>query len=172
LGVIAMRYKTTVAVLQQTNKLSSSNIRTGRHLIIPMSERRGATHKGQVQFTMGGEEEKPKKGKKLIHLVIKGDTWWDLARTYDVGLNQLAAWNGKVPKDTLSLGQKLDVWATRSHLGTSVTKTVNYEIKRGDSLWRISQRFKVSIAQLREWNGLSIRSLLKPGQKLTLYVDV
>ena len=172
LGVIAMQYKTTVAVLQQTNKLSSSNIRTGRHLIIPMSERRGALHKGQVQFTMGREEEKPKKGKKLIHLVIQGDTWWDLARTYDVGLNQLAAWNGKVPKDTLSLGQKLDVWATRSHLGTSVTKTVNYEIKRGDSLWRISQRFKVTIAQLREWNGLSIRSLLKPGQKLTLYVDV
>ena len=172
LGVIAMQYKTTVSALQQTNKLSSSNIRTGRHLMIPMSEPRGVNYKGQDQFAMDGEEEKPKKGKKIIHLVIEGDTWWDLARTYDVGLSQLAAWNGKVPKDTLRLGQKLEVWATRSHSGTSITKTVNYEIKRGDSLWRISQRFKVSIAQLREWNGLSIRSLLKPGQKLTLYVDV
>jgi membrane-bound lytic murein transglycosylase D len=140
--------------------------------MIPMSEPRGVNYKGQDQFAMDGEEEKPKKGKKIIHLVIEGDTWWDLARTYDVGLSQLAAWNGKVPKDTLRLGQKLEVWASRSHSGTSITKTVNYEIKRGDSLWRISQRFKVSIAQLREWNGLSIRSLLKPGQKLTLYVAV
>ena len=169
LGVIAMKYKTTVTVIQQTNKLSSSNIRAGRHLMIPMSV---TNYKGQDQFVIDREGGKQKKGKKITHLVIEGDTWWDLARTYDVGLRELAAWNGRVPKDTLSLGQKLDVWTTRSHSGTSITKTVSYEIKRGDSLWRISQRFKVSIAQLREWNGLSIRSLLKPGQKLTLYVDV
>ena len=169
LGLIAMKYKTTVKVLQQTNNLSSSNIRAGRHLMIPMPV---ANYKGQDQFDIDREERKQKKGKKIIHLVIKGDTWWDLARTYDVGLRELAAWNSRMPKDTLSLGQKLDVWTTRSHSGTSITKTVSYEIKRGDSLWRISQRFKVSIAQLREWNGLSIRSLLKPGQKLTLYVDV
>ena len=89
-----------------------------------------------------------------------------------MSIRELAAWNGKVPKDTLGLGQKLDIWTMRAHSGEALTKTINYVIKRGDSLWRISQEFKVSIAQLREWNGLSIRSLLKPGQKLTLYVDV
>ena len=172
LSVIALQYKTTVSVLQQTNKLRSSKIRTGRHLMIPMSAGRDRNFKIQDKFANNREGKKEKKGKKVIHLVTKGDTWWDLARTYNVSIRELAAWNGKVPKDTLGLGQKLDIWTMRAHSGEALTKTINYVIKRGDSLWRISQEFKVSIAQLREWNGLSIRSLLKPGQKLTLYVDV
>ena len=170
--MIALQYKTTVSVLQQTNKLRSSKIRTGRHLMIPMSAGRDRNFKIQDKFANNREGKKEKKGKKVIHLVTKGDTWWDLARTYNVSIRELAAWNGKVPKDTLGLGQKLDIWTMRAHSGEALTKTINYVIKRGDSLWRISQEFKVSIAQLREWNGLSIRSLLKPGQKLTLYVDV
>ena len=172
LSVIALQYKTTVSVLQQTNKLRSSKIRTGRHLMIPMSAGRDRNFKSQDKFANNREGKKEKKGKKVIHLVTKGDTWWDLALTYNVSIRELAAWNGKVPKDTLGLGQKLDIWTMRSHSGEALTNTINYVIKRGDSLWRISQEFKVSIAQLREWNGLSIRSLLKPGQKLTLYVDV
>ncbi|HHA19799.1 MAG TPA: LysM domain-containing protein, partial [Methylophaga sp.] len=48
----------------------------------------------------------------------------------------------------------------------------NYRIRSGDSLWKISQKFNVSVAQVREWNGLSERTLLQPGQRLTLYVDV
>jgi hypothetical protein len=28
------------------------------------------------------------------------------------------------------------------------------------------------VAQVRDWNGLSERTLLKPGQNLTLHIDV
>ena len=58
LGVIAMKYKTTVTVIQQTNKLSSSNIRAGRHLMIPMSV---TNYKGQDQFVIEREGGKQKK---------------------------------------------------------------------------------------------------------------
>ena len=173
LGVIARKYHTTVAVLKKTNKLSSNNIRSGRHLMIPMSVGKASDFVSQGQLAKHQRRAKtPKNGKNIIHIVTKGDTWWDLAKAYKVGVRQLATWNGKAPRDTLSLGQKLAVWPSKN-LSTSATmKTVSYRIKSGDSLWKISQQFNVSVAQVREWNGLHKRTLLRPGHKLTLYVDI
>jgi membrane-bound lytic murein transglycosylase D len=39
-------------------------------------------------------------------------------------------------------------------------------VRRGDSLWLISRRFRVSVAELQDWNGLRNGSILKPGQTL------
>jgi membrane-bound lytic murein transglycosylase D len=41
-----------------------------------------------------------------------------------------------------------------------------YRIKRGDSLWSIASRHSVSVGELRRWNRLKQRSVLKAGQKL------
>jgi len=48
---------------------------------------------------------------------------------------------------------------------------INYKIRSGDSLWAISRKFNVHMTQVREWNGLSDRTLLKPGQNLTIYPE-
>ena len=53
-----------------------------------------------------------------------------------------------------------------------MTKRIGYRVRRGDSLSRISQKFGVSINQLRRWNNLPKGKYLQPGQRLTLYVDV
>ena len=45
------------------------------------------------------------------------------------------------------------------------------DMGRGDSLWRISKRFNVSVAALREWNELRRDHSLQPGQTLELYVN-
>ncbi len=52
------------------------------------------------------------------------------------------------------------------------TRKVRYTVRNGESLWKISQRFKVSIVDLREWNRLREGKYLQPGQKLNLYVDI
>lgn len=49
-------------------------------------------------------------------------------------------------------------------------RKIIYRVRRGDSLSRISQRFKVTIGQLKRWNGLKREQYLQPGQKLILYV--
>jgi membrane-bound lytic murein transglycosylase D len=51
-------------------------------------------------------------------------------------------------------------------------RTVNYTVRNGDSLYRIAQKFSVSIADLRRWNNLSKGKYLQPGQHLKLHVDV
>jgi len=46
------------------------------------------------------------------------------------------------------------------------TETRYHEVAPGETLFRISRRYDVSVDDLRRWNGLSDRSLIHPGQKL------
>jgi peptidoglycan lytic transglycosylase D len=45
-----------------------------------------------------------------------------------------------------------------------------YSVKRGDNLWDIGRHYGISVRQLTQWNGISRKSLLKPRQKLTVWV--
>lgn len=172
LGLIAQHHKTTVAIIKQANGLKNNTIRAGRHLLIPVASGKPSDYPHTVSQRLATRQNSPRSGNKQIHTVKSGDTWWDLANTYKVSVNKLTSWNGKAPGDTLSLGQKLVVWTKGKTKTANNMRTVNYKIRNGDSLWKISQKFNVTIAQVREWNGLSDRTLLKPGQNLTLYVDV
>ncbi|MDD3519130.1 MAG: LysM peptidoglycan-binding domain-containing protein, partial [Chromatiales bacterium] len=49
-------------------------------------------------------------------------------------------------------------------------QTVSYSVRNGDSLYSISRRFSVAVADIRRWNRVE-GDLLRPGQRLTLYVD-
>ena len=50
-------------------------------------------------------------------------------------------------------------------------RRLSYAVRQGDSLYRIARRFSVGVADIRRWNRID-GSLLRPGQRLTLYVDV
>ena len=118
-------------------------------------------------------------------LASEGDTFWDLAQLHNVNVRALAKWNGMAPRDPLTPGQKLVIWS-RSGIETSslegvvlalpqqrsVTKRIGYRVRRGDSLTKISRKFRVSVAQLKRWNHLPEGKYLQPGQRLTVYVDV
>ncbi|MFC1678563.1 septal ring lytic transglycosylase RlpA family protein [Patescibacteria group bacterium] len=43
-----------------------------------------------------------------------------------------------------------------------------YTVKKGDSLYRIADKYKVHIYQIREWNDLGSNSLLRPGQEIII----
>ena len=51
-------------------------------------------------------------------------------------------------------------------------RRINYTVRRGDSLHRIADNFRVSVADIRRWNGLHGQRYLQPGQRLVLHVDV
>jgi membrane-bound lytic murein transglycosylase D len=44
------------------------------------------------------------------------------------------------------------------------------EVRPGDSLWKIANRYRVSLKKLRLWNGLWKSSRLRAGQKLRVYI--
>jgi membrane-bound lytic murein transglycosylase D len=181
LSHIARRYHTTVALLRHTNKLSGTRIRAGQHLLVPKAA------KNQERYALSAEgrrralQETPRTGKKVYHVVAKGENLWAISRRHAVSLKSLAKWNGLAPGDVLRPGDRLVVWrktlllAQGRAAGPSSKqrlRTIHYTVRRGDSLYRIAQRFGVTVVQLRRWNRLDGRSVLHPGQTLTLQVDV
>ncbi len=46
-----------------------------------------------------------------------------------------------------------------------------YVVKRGDSLDRIAEKFRVSAKDIVEWNNLRNRRLLRAGEKLKIFTD-
>ncbi len=45
-----------------------------------------------------------------------------------------------------------------------------YTVRKGDNLWDIGRSYGVSVRQMTRWNGISSRSILRPGQKLVVWV--
>ncbi len=185
LSTIATKYHTSVTLIKRTNRIRGTQIRAGKSLIIPVASRSAPTYKHSAEQRKSRTQNVSRKGKKTHHTVQRGDTLWDIAQLYKVGVRALAKWNSMAPTDTLRLGQKLVIWSNKSakvsvieaahHAlppNRSITKRIGYRVRRGDSLSRISSKFNVSVAQLRRWNKLPKGKYLQPGQYLTVYVDV
>jgi membrane-bound lytic murein transglycosylase D len=46
---------------------------------------------------------------------------------------------------------------------------VRYRVRNGDSLWTIARRHNVRVRDLTRWNGISSRSVIRPGQRLVIW---
>jgi membrane-bound lytic murein transglycosylase D len=99
-----------------------------------------------------------------------------ISRQYSVSLKDLMAWNG-LTNANLRPGQVLRVSAPAggtvapaplaAPVGpeTDATGVVRHTVAPGESLYRISKQYNVTVQQLMEWNGLSDFNV-KLGQKL------
>ena len=107
------------------------------------------------------EEPKPVKTDAVkYHKVRRNETLSSIARRYGITVSQLKRWNG-LRSNTAKVGTTLKVSnpSKQTTTTTMTNKTDNekqkyYTVKRGDSLSSIADRFGVTVAQLREWNGI------------------
>jgi len=176
---IAKRHNTTPEVLKEVNGLTRNLIRAGDHLMIPTATHTLAAYTQSADRRLARTQNTPRGATRINHTVASGDTLWEIARRYGVSTRSLAKWNGMAPGDTLSVGRTLVVWADSRKSppapGASPVareRKVHYTVRRGDSLYRIAQRFRVSVAQIQHWNNLDAARYLQPGQTLTVYVDL
>ncbi len=177
LGTIAQAHGTSVAMLMDSNKLKSTRIRVGQELLIPVGSGAGVRVAAAGGGGTGTAASAPKGGRKVVHTVQAGDTLWDIARQHGVTTRQIADWNRIALNDTLRRGQKLTLWPGNAQAAApaapaSTTQSIRYTVRSGDSLWAISKRFRVSVADLRDWNDLATGQQLRPGQRLQVYLNV
>ena len=183
LGVIADRYHTTIAQLKRRNGLHNNMIRAGHILMVPSPSKRYTRYVLSEPMRVARTQNRAHGARKHVIHVQNGDTFWGLARLYHVSVAKLAKWNGMAPHDTLHVGQKLVIWQSgnrtlgarhvrKSSYPVSALRRIRYVVHRGDSLSSISDHFNVSLHKLARWNELSMSSILHPGQRLTLFVDV
>ena len=168
LSHIASRYGTTVAVLRKTNELPGNTIRTGQQLIIPEGTQDSARY-----VALASDKPVPATGKDLKYRVRNGDSLWAIARSYNVSVGELAEWNKLASNARIKPGQQLTIHRQPTSVQASSTvRPINYTVRKGDSLFLISQKFNVSVNDLKQWNALEKQKYLRPGQKLKLYIDV
>ena len=121
---------------------------------------------------------------RIRYRVKSGDYLGKIANRYGVSVSSIKRWNG-LKSNNLRVGQRLTIYPKRAiATGSSqpskakpVTKKptpkgeyATYVVKKGDSLWLISQKYpKVSVAQLKEWNDIWSTKSLKPGTELKIY---
>lgn len=181
LSHIAKRYHTTVRLLKQVNNIRRHTIRKDKHLLIPLATRSLSQYSLTQPQRSSAKRSVKRPGQKVIITVRNGDTFWDLSRQYKTSVRKLAKWNGMAPRDTLKPGSRLVLWLNHkqprpqrinTRLPANTIRTIHYTVRQGDSLARISAKFRVTIKQLRKWNRLPIGKYLQPGQRLKLYVDV
>lgn len=180
LGSIARRYGTTVALIRDVNNLRGTQIRAGSDLMIPTARRSLSSYRKSEDGRLAKLQQTSRGRSKSLYTVRPGDSFWKIANDHGVGVRQLASWNGMSPRDTLSVGRELVIWDARrtrsaaaSPPGDRTLRRISYTVRRGDSFARISSRFRVSVSQLQKWNRAAARQkYLRPGQKLTVYVDV
>jgi membrane-bound lytic murein transglycosylase D len=170
LGGLAAEHKTSVKEIQRANKINTTNIRVGKHLLIPVAMKSGAkfTSTGQMQQTR--TQQSHGSGYRTTYQVKSGDSLWTIARNQKVSIEQITKWNNLNKNSPLKIGQKLNIWKAQNEGG--VIRTVFYEIRQGDNLSLIAQRFHVKVSDVVKWNQINSSKYLKPGQKLKLYVDV
>lgn len=179
LGVIAQKHNTSSNAIRIANNIRGNTIRAGNTILIPVAS------KGSNSYSLSASERLESKQKQLnkkyatqriFHHVQTGDSFWEIAKRYDVNVRNLAKWNGMAPTDTLSVGKKLAVWLPSkkaAKYNTGNTRKVHYTVRNGDNLSTIAQRFNVSIANIKKWNKHIVdNKYLQPKQKLVLYVQV
>ena len=52
---------------------------------------------------------------------------------------------------------------------TNRGKRITYKVRRGDSLNKIAARYSTTSSSIARWNKISERSLIHPGQRLTIH---
>lgn len=123
-------------------------------------------------------------GKKYIeHTVESGDYLVSVARRYKVRTSDLMAWNS-LTSEELKTGQVLKIYAEEGSTPVAVENNTSqnsshhqvadntakkfHTIQRGDTLWNISQRYNVSMDDLKKWNNIGNANSIYVGQKLVI----
>jgi membrane-bound lytic murein transglycosylase D len=177
---IANKYNTTVSAIRSANNLRGNTIRAGHYLMIPVATKPLSAYSKSADARLADTQNRKRAENKIEHVVRSGESFWTISQKYNVTTRELSAWNGMAPRDTLPVGRKLIVWTNSdatprtsptAALGNT-TRKLRYTVRNGDSLYVIASKFRVTINEIARWNNIDKNNILRPGQKLTMYVDV
>ncbi len=167
LAGIATKYWVSAEQLQAANGLADNGeLRAGTTLVVPL-DAGAVAHSAAANE--GGQGGRAGSGGRSSYTVKAGDSLWSIARSHDLSVKELAAWNSLSPKSTIKPGQKLTIASSAGPELQVPARRIGYVIQQGDSLIRIAQRFNISVDDLRRWNK-GLDETLYPGNELTVYV--
>ena len=118
------------------------------------------------------------------HVVQRGDVIGKVAQRHGISVDAIRSAN-RLSNDRLRVGQDLLIpVSTSKTLSASYIPSaaparisdgqhgkvrVTHRVRSGDTLWSIAKRYDVYVHQLRQWNFMGARDILKLGQRLKVW---
>ncbi len=149
LSSIANIYNTTVQQIVEINGISNPNlIFPGQRLRIPV----------------GSYSTEPNEMGHIVYTVRRGDNLWNISRKYGTTVQEIVQLNNISNPNLIFPGQRLKI----PKASNVSNKSVYYTVRRGDSLWRISRLYGVSVRYLANLNNIRNPNLIYVGQILKI----
>ena len=147
LGGIAARYGVPSAELVQANGLADADvIYAGQTLVIPRQDK-----------STGGQ----------LYTIQQGESLAQIARRYGVSVDQVVAANHLADRNAITAGQQITIPSDQPPSNQSA-QDVTYTMQRGDSLYRVSLIFGVTVDDLLAANNLASPNAVYPGLVLRI----
>ena len=170
---IAQSQKVSVEQIQKWNNMGQrSRIHVGDTLYV--------SDPG-VWETTGGGEAAPAVATRQ-HVVKAGEFPGKIARDYGMTVDELLRVNNLTKNSVIRPGQKLTVKQDSGDTASGASapppgaapepERIVYSVVKGDTASGIAAKHGVSTKEVLAWNKLTERSVLKVGQKLTIFVPV
>lgn len=182
LSRIAVKHNISLNELMTWNRLNTTLIFPGDVLLVAPPQETTTPAKDHQQT----KNSQPVTNKQQAtnqsgqtYTVKKGDSLWKISKQFGTSIANLKKWNN-LSSDVIYVGQKLIVSNTKnsapsaeptvpntSNSNKKTTDGTTYTVKSGDTLSKIAVQYGVTVANLKQWNGLS-SDLIYAGQKLII----
>lgn len=153
LSLIADRMDVSVRAIMEINRLDSTLIHPGDDLLIPR-DNLAVSHSPSVENT------------EYQIMVLPGDSIWAISLRTGASMRSIMQLNELDERSVLQPGDQLKLPAS-----ASIPDQVEHLVRSGDSLSEIALRYGVTIEEIRTWNALGNSSLIRAGDRLTLWLD-
>ena len=162
---LGLKYGLSVQEIKSLNNLTSDTIYVGQSLKITKQTQTVTSSNSSTNTTQQSVTQ-------ATHTVKSGDTLYGIGLRYNVSINDIKKWNN-LTSDLIYIGQTLKIGqGTKKNASTSITTSTNnnvssYQVKSGDTLYRIALNNKTTVQALKQANNLT-SDFIYVGQVLTL----
>lgn len=102
-----------------------------------------------------------------VHRVSSGESLWTIARRHGTTVSSLTAYNGlSMDSPRLRVGQILKLPGAKSK--STAARSTTHRVSAGDTPFDIASTYRVSLNDLLAANNMHARSVIRPGQRLTI----
>jgi membrane-bound lytic murein transglycosylase D len=172
LSTIAKKYGTTPAeilALADNKSLKPKRLRVGQIVYIPVLRQPQVSAANIAPLPTATAEPKRAPDSRVTYTVQSGQSLSRIAQLLGVSVDELCAWNHIRDRNIIEPGQKLVVRVPSSSAGAErlqKTTPVYHTVQRGETLWKIAQRYGRQTSEILQWNKLSDGDMIYPGQRL------
>ena len=110
----------------------------------------------------------------VVHTVAKGETFYSIAKIYQISVVDLIEWNKLTAQSKLYTGQQLSLFVRKSvktvhgeSASVAGSEETYYVVKDSDTLYAIARQYGVTIKDLMTWNDKK-ELTVKEGEKLKI----